>query len=383
MSIESQVRDELHRTNDIAQMPPGTIDEVLRAARTRRNRRRAGTVLGVAALAAALVVPTVALRKSSESAAAPHRGSLLIGAYAVFSGKTSYTERVLDPATGKYVAEPKVEGVRAQDVQFSPDGRNVIFRPNTSEFHFRVESTADFAAGRVKNATSITPAVLPDRSSAMLGEAQWSADGKRIVVPYYKYKGKQRAGFYIYDVAAHKLGRLVTLPNVDVHVAWGRSSTEIVGSQDALGVTPAGTIRFYSLTGKLREQVSVSAGKDAETEVAKLGPFSPTGRYFTLSSGRVYDLRDHTVLRDPKLPQCSTRTLPNPIGWYSDKSYLLACSKVPAVYVVNVNGRVERTIKLPYGTSLMPDTSGGKVGTLIQVVPAGAAGYPGHIGIRL
>lgn len=141
----------------------------------------------------------------------------------------------------------------------------------------------------------ITPAVAP---GTLAGTAQWSRDSKSILLPYYKYKGKQSAGFSIYDVATHKTGSLVTRPSVDRNVIWGRSSNEIAGSDDALDASPANTVRFYSLDREVAAQVGV-------------------------------------------------------------------------------NGWVEHTIRLPFGSTEMPGT-----GNLIDITMAGTAGYPGAGGIR-
>jgi hypothetical protein len=130
VSIETELREEFDRVDPIA-MPPGTIDRVLRTAGRQRRRRRLGTTLGAVACAAAVTVPVATLRHSGQQAASAPRRSLVVGAYEVFSGHTSLTDRVLDPATGKYVPAPMVDGTRAQDISFSPDGRNVMFRPST------------------------------------------------------------------------------------------------------------------------------------------------------------------------------------------------------------------------------------------------------------
>jgi hypothetical protein len=214
------------------------------------------------------------------------------------------------------------------------------------------------------------------------GEVQWSLDGKSILVGYYKYTGEQRAEFSIYDVASHKNGPMVTLPSVDRHLTWGRSATEVAGTFAVGGKAPADSVRFYSLNGKLQSQTTISAGKDPASDVADLAGFSPTGRYAVLGSDRIYDMRTHRLMPEPKLPSCSVQASPTPDGWYSSDSYLVACSSTPAIYVVNVSGQVERTIKLPFGSSQMPDTSGGKVGKFNSVWFAGTAGYPGSGGIR-
>jgi hypothetical protein len=85
---------------------------------------------------------------------------------------------------------------------------------------------------------------------------------------------------------------------------------------------------------------------------------------------------------EPKLPSCPVQALPTPAGWYSSDSYLIACTRSPEINVVNVNGQVERTVKLPFGSSLMPNTSGGKVGKLDGVTFAASTGFPGSGGIR-
>lgn len=362
MNIETELRQEFHRTDDAVHIPPGTVERALRTADRRRRRRRIGAVVSAALAAVAVIVP-VSLHQSGPSSGT--RAAFFVNNYVVY-GSGSPDDLVFDRVTGKYV--PAADGKRSTFINPSPDGRNVLFQ-REGDRPYLVSAEA-FASGQISEHFAI-----PNYGGSGLMAYQWSADGQQILEPY-EWTGN-RVRFAIYDVASGELGPLVTVPGRQV--SWGRSDNEV--STITKVTSTAGeyrsTMRFFSVSGKQQGQLTLMID-GSRYAVGNTGwQFSPTGRYVAFDQDAIYDLRTRRVVPLPKLPRCSAAF--DADGWYGDSSYVLGCPSAPALYLISVDGRLLRSMKLPLGTEQMPTTTGN---TKVSVTLRKAAGYPVKGGIR-
>lgn len=385
MSIESRLREEMQESGDRPNAPVGVVDRMLRTARRRRRRRRAGATLGaLAAVTAATVIP-LSLHRSDAVPA--HRSSNVIGAYTAYGSGQSYDSRILDPASGKYVPLPTVDGHEVLDLRFSPDGSKVVFVVAGRSGYLALSSTVALASGHLRK-----PTVIPYAAGRPTKDAMWSSDGKRILVPYTGdvTNDSAQGGFSIYDVKTHTAGPLVKLRlhASETVVTWGRSDNEV-----AVGHDPANTsrspqtkiIRFFDLSGHSRGQVTVpSSGFDRpDLMISTFGlhQFSPDGQYFEQAQGAVFDLKTgHTIHSQVSFKNC---VYVRNIGWTKDGRYLeCATAQHPKIYLERTNGTVERTIPLPEGTPGMPVRINGQLQSIL-VTLSGSHAYRPASGIHL
>ena len=371
---ERRLHDQLYALGTI-EPPPGLADAALDEAQQRR-RRGITVIAAVAAvvLAIAIAVP-LSVRHISDRPIkpGPPQRNVVVAYQVVKSSKKDAvsTWMVLDPKTGKYV-EPKLPAaVRRttwarstfQDLVISPDGQH--YATSNGKYVFTL---ADAISGSDTGLKQLDPGRTQTQT------VSWSADSSRLLIPIQGIGHQQ--GFRIYDVRTKSLGKLVHLParelNIDsVDLAWTDNDRSIAWFT---GDSAHPKLDFFDLDGTLQRSVSVP--KDA-------GPIiSPNGRYL-YQGKRLFDLQARRSY-PLQLPSAQEVTNPEPLGWLDEEHYVVdwqGLNFVHRLLVLSNSGKLIKSIKPPYGTSVLPNTEGKN--TSVTLLLGYGADYPPNSGLRL
>jgi hypothetical protein len=373
MSVETKLRDQLRVLAEIP-APVDFADEALRNVRRRRRNRvlyAAGVVVVIAAaVVAAALVPSRSTRPGTPP---PDTRLSVVGAYVAMVGGNSdqSTYWVLNPKTGRYQQVTQAGGRSIGAFLLSPNGKNALVYSEDVAPQWGVISTDALLRGTSKAVTWLPREPTSDsRGDPLLPAvgAQWSHDGSKILLPT---AGDDRNGFRIYDTATHRLGTLVrvTLRPHERVMTWGRSNAEVAVTPGRNG-KPA-SIRYLSANDGHQVGAAIAPHGVDETIVGYrlVQPISDGGGYLIGE--------DSAAVTNLSTGRTTTPTgldTEQSVAWYNATHYIAAYPwyRNWRIALVDVTGRVVRTVNLPLGTKLMPDPDTARVVLEPQMAMASA-----------